>query len=427
MRPFDADVLIIGAGPAGLAAASACRQSNVSYCICETGDRIRQRSRSDASSLVQGTGGAGLYSDGKFSFFPSATKLWKLEDSAALRHAYEWFEKLVFPYGLTVPRFEAGAAPAETSVWHGHVKQKRYKSQYMSFNIRSRLIGMLEQEHEPYLMNGTSARLILPETAIDSLTCEVNGHWGVKRNSSYRRIVFAAGRHGPSAFHSTAGSLPTEFRYVELGVRIEQFSSEFFLRDQPDLDPKLLLRLSPDSECRTFCCCREGEAVPTHTPEGILSLSGRADVGDTGRSNVGFNLRTTDETLGTQIWREYRSIDQAVEVCETEWMQGHELVSNETMSYVSNWIGQTAASLLLHGLANLIDAFPDLKTTRVRLLGPCVEGVGWYPAIDRSLRVTPYPLWVAGDATGIFRGLTASFVSGYYAGLCASHELPKEP
>ena len=60
----------------------------------------------------------------------------------------------------------------------------------------------------------------------------------------------------------------------------------------------------------------------TQTREGILSLSGRADVGATGMSNVGFNLRTTDETLGTQIWREYRNIDQAVQVSQTEWIAG---------------------------------------------------------------------------------------------------------
>jgi hypothetical protein len=420
----SSDVLIIGAGPAGLAAAAACRHSRVSYCICEIGERLIQRSRSDPSSLVQGTGGSGLYSDGKFSFFPSATQLWKLQNSAFLRQAYEWFEELISPCGLVVPRFEAGDPPAAILMQNGHVQQKRYKSQYLPFDIRARIIEMLEQEHEPYLMNGTFARLLV-ENEGKSIVSEIEYHGSDKSISVHRGIVFAAGRHGPLAFHSMASPLPTEYRYVELGVRIEQFSNEFFLRDQADLDPKLLLRLSPDSECRTFCCCREGEAVTTRTPEGILSLSGRADVGDTGRSNVGFNLRITDEARGTQIWREYRSIEQAVEVCETEWMRGHELVSEETMICVSSWVGQTAASFLLRGLAKLIDAYPELTTTRVRLLGPCVEGVGWYPAIDRSLRVTPYPLWVAGDATGIFRGLTASFVSGYYAGLCASHEMPK--
>ena len=91
MELGNADVLIIGAGPAGLAAASACRHSNVRYCVVDAGECLIQRRRSDPSSLVQGTGGAGLYSDGKFSYFPSATQLWRLEDTVALHRAYDWF------------------------------------------------------------------------------------------------------------------------------------------------------------------------------------------------------------------------------------------------------------------------------------------------------------------------------------------------
>jgi hypothetical protein len=32
-----------------------------------------------------------------------------------------------------------------------------------------------------------------------------------------------------------------------------------------------------------------------------------------------------------------------------------------------------------------------------------------------DLQLAPYPCWVAGDATGLFRGLTAALVSGWYA------------
>jgi len=53
-------------------------------------------------------------------------------------------------------------------------------------------------------------------------------------------------------------------------------------------------------------------------------------------------------------------------------------------------------------------------------LAPCLEGIGLYPLTTRELRASPYPVWVAGDAAGTFRGLTASMVSGYFAGLRAS-------
>ena len=235
-----ADVLIVGAGPAGLAAAAACRRCNVSYCICEIGNRLLRRNRSDPSSLVQGTGGAGLYSDGKFSFFPSATKLWQLDNTTALRLAYDWFEDLVSQFGLAVPAFEDSCRLVELSGSRDRFTQKLYKSQYLSFDARSNIIKLLEREHDPYMMNGTLARLCSSQSSVDAVACEIEGGILGKHTCLYKSVVFAAGRHGPLMFHSDENFVPINFRYVELGIRIEQSSSDFFLRDQPQLDPSYL-------------------------------------------------------------------------------------------------------------------------------------------------------------------------------------------
>ncbi len=55
---------------------------------------------------------------------------------------------------------------------------------------------------------------------------------------------------------------------------------------------------------------------------------------------------------------------------------------------------------------------PDETTVH----GIAVEGVGSYPALRDDLRWGTLPAWVTGDATGLFRGLTAAFVSGFFAG-----------
>jgi len=48
------------------------------------------------------------------------------------------------------------------------------------------------------------------------------------------------------------------------------------------------------------------------------------------------------------------------------------------------------------------EEFPCLKESETaRLIGPTIEGVGLYPSIDDSLRLTNgLPAWVIGDATG---------------------------
>lgn len=69
------DVIIIGMGPAGLAAAAKLEDSGLCFAILDSGKTAAKRDRYDATDATSGDGGAGLFSDGKFSFFPSATEL----------------------------------------------------------------------------------------------------------------------------------------------------------------------------------------------------------------------------------------------------------------------------------------------------------------------------------------------------------------
>lgn len=99
------DIAIVGAGPAGLAAAQ--RLSNTGYrgVLIERGRSITGRAKDTEAKLTQGHGGAGLYSDGKFSFFPSASTLWSLPNRNSLQGAYEWTCETLRSYGLDTPPF----------------------------------------------------------------------------------------------------------------------------------------------------------------------------------------------------------------------------------------------------------------------------------------------------------------------------------
>jgi len=90
--------------------------------------------------------------------------------------------------------------------------------------------------------------------------------------------------------------------------------------------------------------------------------------------------------------------------------------SNRSLSAV---LGAHTWSLLLSGLRQLCREYPALSDSDTIVYAPCVEGVGCYPMVDSSLRMPNLPLWVCGDATGLFRGNTAALVSGYYCGLIA--------
>ena len=117
-----------------------------------------------------------------------------------------------------------------------------------------------------------------------------------------KNLVIAAGRDGPLlAQDCLPGRVQVPLR-IEVGIRIEQRSQEFFLREHPRLDPKLIFRdRDAGVEWRTFCCCRDGSIVAGRS-YGIESLSGHADCPSTGRSNIGFNVRILDSRVIELEW-----------------------------------------------------------------------------------------------------------------------------
>jgi len=76
---MECDFLIVGAGPAGLACAQSLRVTfpAAKTIVIDSGKSVRHRDHENAVDIACGVGGAGLYSDGKFSFFPSGTDIWR--------------------------------------------------------------------------------------------------------------------------------------------------------------------------------------------------------------------------------------------------------------------------------------------------------------------------------------------------------------
>src|SRR5690349_16328525 len=85
---LETRVLVIGAGPAGLSFGYSYGQLRKDFIIVDMGSSLDQRDRNDSFDCVAGLGGAGLFSDGKFSFFPSGTNIWKLTNQDLLQRAY---------------------------------------------------------------------------------------------------------------------------------------------------------------------------------------------------------------------------------------------------------------------------------------------------------------------------------------------------
>ncbi|MGH9165202.1 MAG: hypothetical protein ACRDZW_06815, partial [Acidimicrobiales bacterium] len=287
------DAVVLGAGPAGLAAAAGLiGASDLDVRVVEYGGPIGERNRSSPEDASSGVGGAGLFSDGKFSFFPSATNLWRLEPRRALAASYDWYRSLLrdFTWAELVPDLPSERAAVGSRVVGAGVVEKSYPSYYTTLVQREILTAALASSLGDNVLLTNSD---LDEVDVGGRTVSVvtrDRASGQVTELAGRALVIATGRLSPLELVRMLPAAPWRDGRLEVGVRLDQPSDRFILASHPSVDPKLVVAQGDGGAVRTFCCCRGGEVITTHT-RGIVSVSGRADVSPTGRSNVGIVLR----------------------------------------------------------------------------------------------------------------------------------------
>ncbi|MEV3901755.1 hypothetical protein AB0K11_05470 [Mycobacterium sp. NPDC050551] len=396
---FTYPLAIIGGGPAGLAAAvSAAKMKPI---VVDAGPALSDRVKDDPQTVVSGVGGAGLYSDGKFSFWPSATGLWKLR-SDYLHVAYEWLRRVLGDVGTDAPDLPTALDIPDYRL------VKKYDSKYVSQVKREKIIGSLAGEVPNFSLG----------SRVDSV-CWADRAWKLtfkdQRVIYADRILIATGRFGPAFMSDWLPRDAWRALRLEVGIRIEQHNNAFFLDAVNQTDPKFIFRddLS-GTEWRTFCCCRSGRVIKTAIG-GLTTASGRADAPFTEYSNVGFNVRITDPTAAEPLWLSLRQrIESAGELAQQPLAE----FAMTGRGPLADVFGDELTESLRHGIGRLVGHFGSSVLADATAIGPALEGVVFYPRHTDSLAVEHAPhVWVAGDAAGTFRGLTAALLSGYVAGL----------
>jgi len=237
------EVLVIGAGPAGLAAASCCAHEGFDVLVIDSGDSIDKRDRQNPFHLIQGVGGAGLFSDGKLSYYPSSHSLWALPAKHILEAGFNWVHTLMADLIDEKPTFPKVRFSHR---WHHNPSKseftnKKYSSIQLSQEQSTELAYRLSMPIKHRIRVSTKAISIIPHG--NGYLVEVDGvssRWQVETE----QIIFAGGRYGAVALIKIVPDLRTIFRRFEYGVRIEQHQSEFFLKESDTVDTKLISRSS---------------------------------------------------------------------------------------------------------------------------------------------------------------------------------------
>ena len=383
--------LVVGAGPAGLAFASSINTENV--VVVDLGKPVSARCRHDSEDCVQGAGGAGLFSDGKFSFYPAGTALWKT-DAERLKEAYTLLEQDLSPYG-TIPPFPEITSDERCLLDKSGWLFKPYPSLYLSLEARYDLIDKLANRCPKNLYE---TEFLGYQTIDEGYLVTLKGK--SSKEPFYvktKALILAGGRFMPLFLR-----IKKQFLRYEFGFRITGPSARF-QKEVASNDPKYIFH-QPGVEWRTFCWCERGEVVKTRFKD-ILSYSGRADCAPTNSSNFGFNIRVKDERLVS-----------ATDFQKLLRMPPFQLSLRQFMNTLTDYYPASCASLIEYGLKRLLDRFCALDDPSISVIGPTIEGVGHYPALDDVRGIS-----VIGDCGGSYRGIIPSMLSGY--SLAYSHNV----
>ena len=145
------NTVIIGAGPAGLAAGLFLKEKKVNFIIFDRGGRFSDRDKSRPLEVSHGVGGSGLFSDGKFSYPPAASGLWQEWNLVKAERIYHQLEDMFRRCSIGLKSWEdvkAGMLLPDSEI-------KKYDSDVFDFAQRKRIMEYMCHELEDFIAANT--------------------------------------------------------------------------------------------------------------------------------------------------------------------------------------------------------------------------------------------------------------------------------
>lgn len=382
------DVIIIGGGPAGILCGAVLKRENIRFHIFEKGKAHKDRDRERPYDVSCGFTGAGLFSDGKLSYPPSASWMWKNLMPKPLEKAYtdvyNWLEHC----GISIDEWNPDWIARK--LYDNSDDLKTYKSDYLDQTARDVISNIAENELSDHASMCTEIVEISKEDNFYTVK-DKNG-----KTYTAKRIVYATGKAAVSDDIWSYAVINRHFM-AEVGVRIEVPTKNFVPAKTDNRDYKIIDSTEDGIQIRTFCSCKNGRMLESRYHD-YMTFNGEA--GDTGKGTIGIVIRVLDsDNQYIPIFSRVIESKEKISKSLRDYMSGSEIYGNS----VDNIIRERISSLVIN---NNYDG---------SVVAPEIEKWGYYPVINSDLCDSDGNLWV-GDSTGVFRGLMAAFVSGAYAG-----------
>jgi uncharacterized protein len=459
----DWDVIIIGAGPAGMCAANELADRDIRVLVIDRGRDIKERrcpmedtgkcAECKECDIMCGVGGAGTFSDGTLNLRPdiggdlaaiigddkSAWELVDYVDNLFLKYGAP--EKLFNAEGDQVEKLKRGAA--SVGVHFIEIPQR-----HMGSDNAPRIIENFEHDLRS---RGTAFRLNAPvrDLLIEDNTCTgVLLEHGEKLVSRF--TLLCPGRIGGEWVNTLVKRHGIDAKHgaIDIGVRVEVPSIIMDPITNINRDPKFHIRTKRyDDFVRTFCTNEHGFVVKERY-EGFIGTNGHSLKSRRSQNtNFAFLVRTEltepleDTTrYGKSVSKLATTIGGGNPIIQrmgdlrrgqrSTWSRIRRNPVKNTLEDVTP--GDISMAMphrivmdIIEGLEKLNEVIPGVASDSTLLYAPEVKFYAMELQVSQDLATSTKALYAAGDGTGLSRDIINAAATGVIAGRGILKELEK--
>jgi len=288
--PLKYDVIIVGAGPAGIfSALELTQKNNLKVLMFDRGQDIDRRKcpssrgfecmHCDPCAILCGWGGAGAFSDGKLTLSTEVGGwLNQYVSNKELSELLGYADKVYQKFGATEHTYGESTEAIdeiERKASLAGLKLIRQRIRHMGTEWCAHTLRKMRQE-----LNGKVE--FKPKTDIKGLMVKndtIEGVETVNGEKFFGKYVIAApGRSGAEWLQTEAQALglKTLNNPVDIGIRVEVLASVMEELTKVLYEPKLIYySKSFDDQVRTFCVAPYGQVI-TESYDGVLTVNGQS-------------------------------------------------------------------------------------------------------------------------------------------------------
>jgi len=286
------DVIIVGAGPAGVfAALELSQRSDLQICILDKGPEIERRhcaarepggrcTHCDPCAIMTGWGGAGAFSDGKLTLSPAVGgRLPEILGPERTTDLVRRVDETYVGFGASGPIYGTRNDEVEALEKRAALASLRFISVPIRHMGTERCVEIMRGMHDELVERGVTVRT---RTPVARLLTDDGRVVGVETEAGERieaeAVVAAPGREGAAWFKSVADDLglTLDRNPVDLGVRVELPAVVLEPITELVYESKFIYYSKAfDDRARTFCMCPYGE-VSTEFAGDVMTVNGHS-------------------------------------------------------------------------------------------------------------------------------------------------------